>query len=68
MKMPEPQELICAVCGSDQVSVEASAIWNSDKQRFWIKRVASSERGRCDKCDTAVTLKFVPLKPTEAAL
>lgn len=67
MRMPEPQELVCAVCGSDQVSVEARAIWNSDKQRFWIRQTPHAERGHCNKCESNVALKFVPLAPKAEA-
>ena len=56
--------IICGSCGSDDVSRDAWADWDTREQR-WVLRTAF-DYAHCHRCDGETRLVEVELKPTRA--
>lgn len=56
-------DFICAGCGSDKITVEASVQWNVDEQEWEICNIYNHDRGFCPDCEFEERATRVEINP-----
>lgn len=61
--MTEKYRIVCAQCGSDDVSLEATTSWDVDKQA-WSIILGRQDTGFCHDCEYFAAFEQVEITPS----